>query len=224
MKVGVTLLLLFSLSLVHATDDDIELYTANNSYDYLLLATEWAGTICKAQKCSYAGGINRNFFNIHGLWPSQFKNPTSPANCAQGNVQVSKYIQSGTKQNLARYWSGLFSSMDAFHSHEWLKHGSCWNSQPNQIDAFFKLAMNLASRYNAYALLSHAGIFPGKSYPLKNILQALHNGYKVNGFSVDCANGYLKGVRVCLNKSYKIINCPQGQKASCPQMVNYPSL
>ena len=227
MKLGLALFLLFALSLVHANDNEVEFYkqaSNNNGYDYLLLCTEWAGTVCKEQKCSYAQGINKNYFNIHGLWPTQNKNPMSPANCAQGSVQVNKYIQSGTKQDLTRCWSGLYSSMDSFHTHEWTKHGSCWNSQPNQIDSYFKLAISLANRYNAYAFLAQAGIYPGKSYPLKNMLQALANGYKVNGFTLECSNGNLKTVRACFDKNNRIISCPQGQKTSCPQMVGYPAL
>jgi len=46
-----------------------------NSYDYYVLALEWAGSLCETEDCSntYAAGLNYTFFNIHGMWPSVFE-------------------------------------------------------------------------------------------------------------------------------------------------------
>mmetsp|Transcript_22009 Transcript_22009/g.18869 ORF Transcript_22009/g.18869 Transcript_22009/m.18869 type:complete len:84 (+) Transcript_22009:45-296(+) len=45
----------------------------DDSYTYLVLAVEWAPTVCSENNCN-SHGANK-WFNMHGLWPSGGSNP-----------------------------------------------------------------------------------------------------------------------------------------------------
>mmetsp|Transcript_26202 Transcript_26202/g.30384 ORF Transcript_26202/g.30384 Transcript_26202/m.30384 type:complete len:215 (-) Transcript_26202:117-761(-) len=192
-------------------------------YDYLVLATEWAGTVCKEQACNQAMGINPNFFNIHGLWPNSLNRSADISFCSKTNVQAHKYLLN-LRNDLRAYWSGLYSELDRFHSYQWSKHGSCWSNQTSTINSYFKTGLNLAQKYNAFSILQKGGLIPGNTYPLNTVFNVLSKGYGVNKFGLYCSNGNLKEIRICFNKGGSIINCPWIYTNSCPANVAYPAL
>ena len=201
--------------------------TLGANYDYYVLATQWAGTICKEQKCSSTGSISTSFFNIHGLWPSQNSNALNPANCPSVSF-TSSYFTSTTSSTLKSYWSGLYSSTDSFHDHEWTKHGSCWNNdvkKTNPVDDYFNKVVTLAKKYNAYDILSKSNIKPGKSYSIDSIKNALSSSYKSGNFLVVCSSkNRIQEIRLCLDKNYNPRNCPTSGSQGCSGNVEFPSL
>lgn len=214
---AVALLLVFCVSVL-----------AENQYDYYVLATEWAGTVCQEKKCTASSSsISKTFFNLHGLWPSKASGPLGPFNC--DNVAWSAhYLTANTASLVEQYWNGLYGSQDDFHNHEWTKHGSCWNNDikgVNPIDDYFKKAIELATRYNAYNILAKAGITPGKSYAVNQVVAALTAAYKPNSFGLNCSGKGIEELRLCLDKSYNVIACPGNvAKISCSGNVNFPAL
>eukprot|EP00331_Platyophrya_macrostoma_P033968 CAMPEP_0176443140 /NCGR_PEP_ID=MMETSP0127-20121128/22240_1 /TAXON_ID=938130 /ORGANISM="Platyophrya macrostoma, Strain WH" /LENGTH=219 /DNA_ID=CAMNT_0017828301 /DNA_START=35 /DNA_END=694 /DNA_ORIENTATION=- len=201
---------------------------ASNNYDYYVLATEWAGSVCSEQTCNYADGISKTVFNLHGLWPSLSTKPMSPFNCP--NVAwSSSYLTANTVSLMKTYWSGLYSSADGFHDHEWSKHGSCWENdaaqKTNPIDDFMNKALQLSAKYNVYSILANAGITPGSTYSLDSIKAALNSVFKPSGYCLQCKSGNFNEIHVCLDRSYNPITCPADTAhISCPGNVNYPNL
>jgi ribonuclease T2 len=201
---------------------------AASDYDYYVFATEWAGTVCRHQKCTQASGIDPNFFNIHGLWPSQHGQFNKPSDC-DGPSFSDTYLSEETISGLGKYWSGLYNSAIRFHTHEWSKHGTCWNddanTQVNAIEDFFQHVLSIAQIYNAHSILTQAGIRPGSIYPYQAIKKALTGVYgDQNSFTIQCQAGQLSGIEICLDKSYKPMKCPKTPANRCGNMIAYPPL
>lgn len=208
---------------------------ASSEYDYYVFATEWAGTVCRNTACSETKGIDPNFFNIHGLWPSQHSSTYEPSNC-HGPSFSDSYLTNSTMAKLKRYWSGLFNPANDFHTHEWTKHGTCWNddleTKINVIEDFFQHVMNVAQDYNAHSILTQAGIVPGSVYPLQKIQTALAKAYgSMDAFVIHCQAGQLNELQVCLDKNYKPMSCPKTTKLAlklsgppCGSIVGYPAI
>jgi len=213
MKVAHLSLALLLLTAVHAS-----------TYDYYVFASEWAGSVCTQFACTQASGISSTWFNIHGLWPSQNANPLLPANCTNEPFNPA-LLSSQTKSDLVTYWSGLYSSADAFHAHEWSKHGTCWNDNigKNHQEDYFSTVIKVAHKVNVFSVLSKAGITPrAVPYPLIQIQQALQKVYGKT--TISCSGAYIVEVRVCLDLNYNYINCPGNSTSNCPVTVNYPPL
>lgn len=103
-------------------------------YDTLVLATEWSGSVCKARACNKGRPVNKNFFNLHGLWPNDSVDfQKSPFDCDSSKVVLNN-LPLETQNTLNFFWNPLYSTADGFLNHEWSKHGTCWVPAPKDIE------------------------------------------------------------------------------------------
>ncbi len=100
------------------------------SYEYYTLAQEIPATICKVQKCKKSMELNLGpgFLNLHGLWPDTFNPNDRPFNCDLNKYDENK-IQPEILAEMDKVWVGLYNSTFWFRSHEWGKHGTCWDDE-----------------------------------------------------------------------------------------------
>ena len=100
-------------------------------YSYYVFATEWAGAVCDVQNCYLPSAAD--FFNLHGLWPSNQDKNSSPMSCSTDDFSFNS-LPTLEQQQADVYWSGLYNSQAKFLSHEWSKHGTCWNPFLGDLD------------------------------------------------------------------------------------------
>jgi len=226
------------------------LLTTTLAYDYYTFAAEWAGSVCATDTCSDATGISKTYLNLHGLWPSVYSG-TQPSNCP-GPAWDPSAISAATAKAMIADWSGLFSSADDFHNHEWTKHGTCWNdpSGGNKINDFFTEVITLGNKFDLYNALLSQGIVPSttKTYTQPQFIAAMNATFGITVMSVICQTSsksestefldieatvsYFNGYYICLDLNYKPINCPSsyvdwielGSTCSKTAALHYPPI
>jgi len=74
------------------------------------------------------GNFDGSNFNIHGLWPSGDASDdcATPESCQNIPYDNSKFAAQ-TNQQLDAAWVGVYNTIKSFRTHEWTKHGTCWN-------------------------------------------------------------------------------------------------
>jgi ribonuclease I len=200
----------------------IGIVASSSNYEYYVFAVEWAGTVCNFENCN-ATGLATNWFNIHGLWPSDLSNSSAPAYCTGISWDASD-ISSTTQSELNTYWSGLYSSNNEFHDHEWTKNGTCWNDNvngANPIEDFFSTVLTVAQQVGVYHTLETAGITPSSTqYKTATVLEALSSVYgKVN---LQCEDGDLQTIEICLDLNYAPMDCPDLSN-NCGYSLRFPT-
>ncbi|EAR91268.1 ribonuclease T2 family protein (macronuclear) [Tetrahymena thermophila SB210] len=156
------------------------LLSYTSAYTYLVFEMEWPGTICQQKSCSaqYLGNFDDQNFNIHGLWPSGSRsNPCSyPSNCSNDDLDYSQINQSDIDY-INAYWVGLYNDSDSFRTHEWQKHGTCFNGSETQ---FFSTVTSLHKQYNPIKALANHNIVPSdnQTYTLTQIQSAIENDFQ----------------------------------------------
>jgi len=225
--------------------------SSENWYNHYGLTMEWIGSVCTLNVCDQSDGVDKNGFNLHGLWPN---NPsiTGPWNCTDTPLDWDQ-ISIKTQKELNYSWSGLYNSQQDFISHEWDKHGTCWD--PNSGDllkmpytiarrvyqaredqkvqnptTYLGIAMDLRDAYDFYAMLERAKITPGNKYQLAQLFSSFSFAYGVQKFTISClddesGNQMFGGYMICLDLNYRPIDCPSMIYDGCrDDIVNYPTI
>ena len=141
-----------------------------NNYRYVF-AQEWPGSVCRHNNCQdkYIRNFQGSAFSIHGLWPdidatSYCKTTTF---CTHETFNPSSLSHS-TQALLDSSWVGFYNDIDDFRSHEWTKHGTCWQGRSlvdsNQVqENFFLTVHSLWKNYDLFRGLAQAGVHPSNS-------------------------------------------------------------
>jgi ribonuclease I len=188
--------------------------TTGKGYDNLVLATEWAGSICRTRGCTTDRPAIKTFFNLHGLWPNDYEDfRNSPYTCTDTTADINKY--SADVQTLVKsFWNSMYSSQNDFLNHEWTKHGTCWTPEPLNYDnvpteikgtlvnalsafkkseddkqaAYIQMSISLAQKYNVFNALAASGILPNNQRRVNktDLDMAFSSYYKVNKYQVIC--------------------------------------
>jgi ribonuclease I len=188
-------------------------------YDTLVIASEWAGSVCQIKKCNAGRPFNPNFFNVHGLWPNVKDDfSKTPFDCKSTTVTINS-LPMDVQTSLNYYWNPLYTPAASFLNHEWSKHGTCWNPAPldfklvpadlqrvvaqaqgsmsdefnHQIN-YIKTSISVAQKYNLFAALASQGIVPNSKRVIQKdeFLRAMLTSLKVSKYEVICqknANG-----------------------------------
>ena len=180
---------------------------------FYVLASEWTGSVCQTNNCVDDQGVSDTFWNIHGLWPSDGSSGLNY--CTEEAFDPSQIADLAS--NLTMYWSGLYSSADAFHSHEWVKHGTCANMTQHD---FFTKVLELSQMYDVYTTLSNNGIVPGNSYNCSDVEAVIVKEYNVHNFTLQRAFGSLSAIEICLDLEFNPQDC--ASKSLCHGTVLYP--
>ena len=98
--------------------------TPSTNYDNYTFSLEWQGTVCKFRNCDLAP-FGSHTWNVHGLWPNA-KFAKNPKNCTKLHLHWDSLSQD-LKRKPSLLYSGRHQSQRGFFTHEWEKHGTCWN-------------------------------------------------------------------------------------------------
>ena len=191
-----------------------KIVSADRRYDSLVMATEWAGSICRVKTCNSDRPPMKTFFNLHGLWPNDsvnFKNSPFTCTSTQANLNT---LPADIQTTVKTFWNGMYGSQSDFLNHEWTKHGTCWSPEPADLNSvpseiktviqtaivtqpksdvdrqinYIKTAVALGQKYNAFNALSASGILPNNSrrLPRSDLDKAFSSYFKVNNFQIIC--------------------------------------
>ncbi|KAK9951565.1 hypothetical protein M0R45_007003 [Rubus argutus] len=141
-------------------------------YDYLMFVVQWPFATCANQSCTYEP--LPDFFTIHGMWPSNKRDP-QPAYCNGTLFNCSEMNQQPQlKSDLNVSWPNLINISDnmGFWGYEYNKHGTCCGSIYNQT-AYFRTAHQNWSKYRVEMMFRDAGYRPGNSYTLTELQAAI---------------------------------------------------
>lgn len=200
----------------------------NATYDYFILSQQWSPGICAAEsQCVISS--KKNYWTIHGLWPSG--DYSSPSFCV--DEQFNGRVLDPIKRDLNKYWPSLTSPEAryfAFWRHQWQKHGSCAGDVPalNGLLKFFNSTLAVYHKYNIFEFLSNSLIRPSavRTYSAGEIRNALSDDIreKVNIVCNQRAPGkdgpVLTEIRFCLDKQLQPVNC-QGRNGGCGRRNYY---
>ncbi|KAL5104765.1 Ribonuclease Oy [Taenia crassiceps] len=202
----------------HQKNDSLQYpagYNMNGTWDYLVLTQTWPPGYCQFIACSSPRVING--FNIHGLWAQLW--PNSEMN---GCGDSPKYDNGSIKdifEELKREWvdEKSFNHPWRFWRHEWEKHGICViqnNSVITNQREYFGASLTLKRMYNFTKIFDRNYIVASNTtlYDTLSVLNILRRDLGAD-VRLQCSwkNGeYAKlvEVRICLNKSFKLLNCP----------------
>jgi len=186
-------------------------------YDFYKFAKEWSGTACSTKEC-VDDHLKTNEWNQHGLWPNQWKTFNIPG-CSH-EAYNPKAFSNSQRSEIDSFWDGMFSSNDGFWSHEWSKHGTCWDSSKGDLDKmtldvrnavksartvqqnggklitnFFHTVYEIQKPLNFYEALKNANIVPDadKTYSLDSIRSAFQTYFKVENFDLVCVGNHETG-------------------------------
>ncbi|XP_021800843.1 ribonuclease MC-like isoform X2 [Prunus avium] len=128
------------------------------SYVYFQFVQQWPPTTCRVQKkCSKPRPLQN--FTIHGLWPSNYSNPTMPSNC-NGSRFKKELLSPRMQSKLKISWPNVVSSNDTkFWESEWNKHGTCSEQTLNQVQ-YFEISHEMWNSFNITDILKNASIVP----------------------------------------------------------------
>nr|ABW08113.1 S7-RNase [Prunus avium] len=133
---------------------------STGSYDYFQFVQQWPPTNCRVrikQPCSNPRPLQ--YFTIHGLWPSNYSNPTMPSNCIGSQFEWRK-LYPHMRSKLKISWPDVESGNDTkFWEGEWNKHGTCSVEKLNQMQ-YFERSYAMWRSYNITKILQNASIVP----------------------------------------------------------------
>nr|ABW08114.1 S26-RNase [Prunus cerasus] len=132
--------------------------TSTGSYVYFQFVQQWPTTTCiLRKKCSQPRPLQ--IFTIHGLWPSNYSNPTRPSNCIGSQFNFTK-VYPHMRTKLKRAWPDVESGNDTkFWEGEWNKHGTCSEERLNQMQ-YFERSYAMWRSFNISEILKNASIVP----------------------------------------------------------------
>ncbi|KAG6713054.1 hypothetical protein I3842_05G131100 [Carya illinoinensis] len=201
----------------------------SEEFDFFYFVQQWPGAYCDTkQSCCYPKtGKPAADFGIHGLWPN-YKDGSYPSNCDPDSV-FDKSQLSELMSSLQKNWPSLScpsSNGFRFWSHEWEKHGTCSESELDQIE-YFEAALKLKEKVNLLEILKNAEIEPDDGfYSLDSIEEAITKavghapGIECNKDSA--GHSQLYQVHLCVDTSgSEIIECPVLPKRRCASDVQF---
>ncbi|XP_037273962.2 ribonuclease Oy [Rhipicephalus microplus] len=190
---------------------------------YFMFSQQWSTGYCSAAHDKCIKENERNFWTVHGLWPSS--NSSTPEFCNR-TLRYNATTLGPLVPQLDLYWPSLTSSNNnIFWKHEWQKHGTCATIVP-ELDGlynFFNETLTLYLKYNITEYLLNSGVVPTseKTYQLQTIKNALHDDIKgAANFVCYSSRNYsapvLAEIRFCLDRQLQPIDC-KAKHSGCGQ-------
>ncbi|MEM9733566.1 MAG: ribonuclease T [Pseudomonadota bacterium] len=151
------LLLSCAVFLLTACQNDGEAQPAPKFSGTMVLAMSWQPAFCetrpRVRECrnQRAGRFDTNHFALHGLWPQ----PRAEVYCGVSDAERQRDerrrwrdleglgLTKDIQQVLARVMPGTQSYL---HRHEWVKHGTCYSTDPN---VYYEDSLALMAAVNA---------------------------------------------------------------------------
>lgn len=184
-----------------------------DKFDYFTLSLQWPVTFCRLNKARCKMSLMPEFWTIHGLWPSN-STGANPRKCSDffDVAQIPQDVI--TKMN--EKWPNLIMNEPnkQFWSTQWKVHGSCAESVPGvqNISQYFTKAVKLADMYNIKEILRNRNVTEGNNYKISSIQDALKRNTthlsRITWSKSKCAPNWLFEIRICFDKQFGVINCP----------------
>ncbi|KAJ0037656.1 ribonuclease 3-like [Pistacia vera] len=208
----------------------ISVLCVSEEFDFFYFVVQWPGSYCDTKNhCCYPkSGKPAADFGIHGLWPN-YKDGSYPSNCDPDALFDESQL-TDLMSKMQKSWPTLSCPSNdglKFWSHEWVKHGTCAESELDQRE-YFEAALKLKDKVNLLQILKDAGIKPDdRFYDLDKIKDAIE---EATGFTpgIDCNvdsshNSQLYQIYQCVDTSGSdFIQCPRLPRSRCPSRVQFP--
>ncbi|WP_244313571.1 ribonuclease T2 [Stappia sediminis] len=177
-----------------------------DDFDFYVLALSWSPTYCAGagrnadpMQCRAA---KPHRFIVHGLWPQHERG--FPSFCHNGprdapRGAVNSILDIMPSRGLAR--------------HEWSKHGTCSGLGPR---AYFEKTRRAFERVKippAFNSIADGNRMTPDA--VETAFRLANPGLRDNAIAVDCANGRLKEVRICLTRDLDFRSCPTVDRRGC---------
>lgn len=183
-----------------------------SGFDFYVLSLSWSPSYCKAegdeanqQQC--ASGKAHGFV-VHGLWPQFSKG--YPESCQSSeparvpNSLVSRYLD-------------LLPSAGLI-GHQWRKHGTC--SGLTQEDYFETIRQARDRIVMPDSIKGGDDISP---LAIEDAVIAVNPGLTRQSIAVDCGDGLIQEVRICLTRDLKSFqSCPEVDRRGCRRPADMP--
>ncbi|MEW6125002.1 MAG: ribonuclease T2 [Pseudomonadota bacterium] len=171
-------------------------------FDFFVLALSWSPTYCAGPKASPQQCRSRSHrFVVHGLWPQYERG--YPDFCRTPAPYVPDPVITGMADLMPS--KGLIL-------HEWRKHGTCTGLSP---EGYFDLVRQ------ARAKVAIPPAFAADTPPMltgeaiEAAFMAANPGLKDDMLAVDCTDGRLSEVRICLSRDLAFVACPEVNRRAC---------
>lgn len=173
------------------------------SFDYWILALSWSPEYCasgEARPASRQCSRPREFI-VHGLWP-QFERG-HPAFC---------HTQTRVSERTADRLAELVPDRGLVF-HQWKKHGSC--SGLSAPDYFAQMERAARSIQVPSQALQAAGATRATRDALERAFIAANPELSPEAIIFECRGGYLREVRVCLDRALRPRACAADVREGC---------
>lgn len=188
--------LLASLSAASAAEAD---------FDFYVLSLSWSPTYCAtdpdAERSEQCAGDASHAFVVHGLWPQYERG--FPLSCGNPGRLPRRLVDSMLDIMPDR---GLVA-------HEWERHGTCSGLEPEDYFATLR---------EAYALVEVPSELDGpdatrtrSAASIEAAFVEANPGLSTRGVAVDCKDGLLKEVRLCLTMELEFRTCREVDSRGC---------
>ncbi|KAJ3036501.1 ribonuclease T2-like [Rhizophlyctis rosea] len=174
----------------------------------VILALQWIRGYCYQNSCAIT--TLPNIWTLHGIWPDTCSG-SQVATCTTNNqwTDVATRVSSTNSalySNMNTYWVSYTGDNNAFWSHEWQKHGTCWSPASAScvsgygadVDKYFQDGLNLRSQYDVKAALTAAGMSPGHAYSLSQYRSAITAKWPNIKANFICSNNSLYEIRLAV--------------------------
>lgn len=167
-----------------------------------LLAISWQPAFCQTHQAKAEcrtqdkGRYDADHFTLHGLWPQPRSNiycTTNKKNKSQDELK--RYDQlpepdlsRTTYKQLTRVMPGVQSFL---HRHEWIKHGTCYDADP---ETYFQESMMLMKQINRSAVREYFSANIGKTVSVSDIRDKFDQAFGPdagNKVKVKCRSGMI---------------------------------
>jgi len=176
---------------------------APGTFDYYLLALTGAPAFCAHETTNRSArecGSGRELgFVVHGLWPER-EGGHPLENCRPGAPVSAAIIQD------------MLPVMPdpALIQHEWRTHGSCTGLSPGEYFTAITRTVKKVSIPGPYRALHTAlQTTPGE---IERRFGAVNHFATAGAVRVQCRDGELREVRICLSKDLEARPCPRGMR------------
>ncbi|TPX63618.1 hypothetical protein SpCBS45565_g06484 [Spizellomyces sp. 'palustris'] len=199
----------------------------------IVFAQQWLKGYCASSSCQITPP---NYWTIHGAWPDSCSGQQTQqcSDVSYSNVAglVQSYDSSVSSQ-MKQFWPSYTGDNNAFWTHEWEKHGSCYSpadvscfpnfKQGQDLTTYFRYGLNLRNKFNIGTALSNAGINPGGSYSLTQLRSAITKTYPNLRMYFKCKGKNLTEVYIGVYATATggVSGASFSGSDSCPNTVSY---
>ena len=190
-------------------------------YDFYVFSIQYSPNICvkKGNNCIEILKKKEQYkAGIHGLWPS-YKSGVIPQECNLGeDIQIIvEYNKDYFDNYILKHWYSLYNTDDYFLTHEYNKHGFCYNKYIKESTDNFYIYLNktmeIFFKYNFSYMFDNIIDnleFGEQKIKKKDLLIMIEKLYPKNSFTLRCKEFqkdklYLEEIQFKLDKNFEFI-------------------